>query len=165
MRQHELKISDIRNYVLEQFDKNKQKPSMNALIKFHTLNKYLFMAFSQIDLNKLGKIIANNEKLSTTDVLSNYENSLIVLLSKIPTRNRHANVLRRMYGHFSKKLSYENRLVLENTISDYQKNLVVLRDVLYKLKMITSDIDNQYLSRQTYFLLFSDKTIFPKYTN
>lgn len=165
MEQHQLRILDICNYVIEQFDKNKQKPTMNKLIGFHTRNKYLFMAFSQVDLNKLGNITANNEKLPILDVLANYENSLIILLSKTPTKKRHVNVLRRMYGHFSKRLSDENRLIIENAISDYQKNRVPLNDVLYKMKTVTSDRDNLYLASQTYFLLFSDKTSFPKYAD
>lgn len=163
MEQHQLRISDICGYVIEQFEKNKQKPSMSKLIGFHTRNKYLFMAFSQVDLNKLGNIIANNEKLPVLDVLSNYENSLVVLLSKTPTRKRHANVIRRMYGHFSKKLSKENQLIIESAISDYQKNRLPLNNVLHKLKVMTSDKDDLYLARQTYFLLLSDKTSFPEY--
>ncbi|WP_299290135.1 YbgA family protein [Nitrosopumilus sp.] len=165
MEQHQLRLSDICDYVIEQFDKNRKKPSMNKLIEFHTKNKYLFMAFSQVDLNELGNIIANNKKLPLSVVLSNYEHSLIVLLSKTPTRKRHANVLRRMYGHFSKKLSNENRLIIETAISDYQKNCVPLNDVLHKMRNMASDIDNLYLARQTYFLLFSDKTSFPKYAS
>ena len=78
---------------------------MNELVRFHTINKYLLMAFNQVDQNILGKIIANHKKLPLDTVLDNYEKQLRVILSKTPTRSRHANVLRRMYGHFYKKLA------------------------------------------------------------
>ena len=91
-----LKISDIREYVLERFDLIKSKPSMNKLVRFHTTNKYLLMAFNQVELNKLGNIVANHEKFPVNTIIKNYEIHLKTALSKSPTRSRHANVLRKI---------------------------------------------------------------------
>ena len=152
-----LKLSEIQDFVWERFRTVKAKPSMNRLIAFHTFNKYLFMAFSQVDLNAMGKLVANHEKLPITSVLDNYEKSLAVILSKRPTRSRHANVLQRMYGHFYDKLPPGRHEIIEHAISEYQKNNAILGDVLHKLKLLTGEIDNIYLAKQSYFLLFSDK--------
>ncbi|AJM91775.1 DUF1722 domain-containing protein [Nitrosopumilus piranensis] len=157
LSQDSLKFADIRNYVLERFEDVKTNPSMNKLVKFHTFNKFLFMACSQIELNKLGKIVANQEKLQTKDVLDSYEKHLKNILSKTPTRSRHANVLRRMYGHFNKKIPKSEQKTIEHLISEYQNNNITLSDMLYKLRTITSDIDNMYVVKQSYFLLFADK--------
>ena len=108
-----LKICDICKYVLDRFEIIKSKPSMNRLVQFHTTNKYLLMAFSQIELNKLGNIVANHEKLSVKNVIENYEPHLKLALSKPPTHSRHANVLRRMYGYFHKKLPKYKRQIIE----------------------------------------------------
>ena len=152
-----LKISDIRKYVLERFDHIKLKPSMNKLVQFHTTNKYLLMAFNQIELNKLGNIVANREKLHVNKIIENYESSLKSALSKPPTRSRHANVLRRMYGHFYKNISICKKQMIEQRISEYQNRKVSLSETLRHLTILTSNIDSVYLAKQSYFLLFSDK--------
>ena len=157
MDELKLKISDIRRYVIERFDSIKSRPSMNKLVQFHTTSKYLLMAFNQIELNKLGNIVANREKLSVKNVIENYESHLKSALSKPPTHSRHANVLRRLYGHFYKKLPQYTRLIIERHISEYQKGHVTLSQTLETLRNMTADIDNMYLAKQSYFLLFSDK--------
>ena len=130
---------------------------MNKIVQFHTDNKYLLMAFNQIELNKLGNIVANREKLSTNIVIRNYESRLKSALSKSPTRSRHANVLRRMYGHLYKKIPKCNQQVIEQRISEYQNGNISLSETLRNLTILTSDIDSMYLAKQSYFLLFSDK--------
>ena len=157
MGENTLKISDIRKYVLERFDHMKSKPSMNKLVQFHTANKYLLMAFDQMELNNLGNIVANREKLSVNIVIKNYESRLKSALSKHPTRSRHANVLRRMYGHFYKKIPKCKQQVIEQRISEYQNGNISLNETLRNLTNLTSDIDSMYLAKQSYFLLFSDK--------
>ena len=130
---------------------------MNKLVRFHTTNKYLLMAFNQLELNKLGNIIANREKLPVNTVIENYEVRLKTALNKPPTRSRHANVLRRMYGHFYKKLPKYKQQIIEQQISDYQNGKIRLSDTLQNLTILASDIDSMYLAKQSYFLLFSDK--------
>ena len=136
MDQNTLKISDIRKYVLERFELIKSKPSMNKLVQFHTTNKYLLMAFNQVELNKLGKIVANHEKLSLNNIIKNYKVYLKSALSKTPTHSRHADVLRRMYGHFHKKLPKCKQQMIEQRISDYQNREVSLSETLRILKFL-----------------------------
>ncbi|MDH3341419.1 MAG: YbgA family protein [Nitrosopumilus sp.] len=157
MGENTLKISDIPRYVLERFDCIKSKPSMNKLVQFHTTNKYLLMAFSPIHLNKMGNVVANHEKLSASAVVGNYSDCLIVALGQHLTRSKHANVLRRMYGHFYKKLSKQSQEIIERQIFEYQHGKNQLSDTLRNLTVHTMDLDSIYLARQSYFLLFSDK--------
>lgn len=152
-----LNISDIRKYVIGKFDEIKSKPSMNKLVQFHTINKYLLMAFNQMELNKLGNIVANREKFAVNTIIDDYEAHLKTALRYLPTHSRHANVLRRMYGHFYKKLPKCKRQMMEQRISEYQDRKVSLSETLRHLTILTSDIDSIYLAKQSYFLLFSDK--------
>jgi uncharacterized protein YbbK (DUF523 family) len=48
-------------FTLAAFRRVKSAGSMKDLIKFHTENKYLLMAYSQAELRKLGAIAANKE--------------------------------------------------------------------------------------------------------
>ena len=129
---------------------------MGKLVYFHTFNKYLFMSFNQKDLNTLGNIVANTQNLPIDQVIFNYEKVLAEIISKAPTRSRHTNVLRRMYGHFKKNLPKNIQIEIENTIDDFQKGIIPLSDTLRKLKILTSEFDNMYLAKQSYFLLFLD---------
>ena len=117
------------------------------------------MAFNQIELNKLGNIVANREKLPVNIIIKNYEIHLKLALVKSPTRSRHANVLRRMYGHFYKKLPKCKQQMIEQRISEHQNGKVSLSETLRYLVILTSDIDNMYLAKQSYFLLFLDKKL------
>ena len=130
---------------------------MNKLVQFHTTNKYLLMAFNQMELNKLGNVVANREKLAVNTVIDNYEAHLKAALSKSPTTSRHANVLRRMCGHFYKKLPKCKQQMIEQRISEYQNGKFLLSETLRYLTILTSNIDSIYLAKQSYFLLFSDK--------
>jgi len=155
--ENKLKISDICQYVLDQFEPIKSRPSMNKLVRFHTTNKYLFLAFSPIHLNKMGNVVANHEKLPASAVVEDYSGCLIAALSKHPTRSKHANALRRMYGHFYKKLPKHSQETIERQIFEYQHGRNQLSDTLRNLTVHTMDLDSMYLARQSYFLLFSDK--------
>ena len=48
--------------ITDRFEEIKSNPSMEEIIKFHSNNKYLFMAYNQEKLKILGKIVANHEK-------------------------------------------------------------------------------------------------------
>ena len=133
---------------------------MNKLVQFHMTNKYLLMAFNQMELNKLGNIVANREKPPINNVVKDYETHLKLALAKPPTHSRHANVLRSMYGHFYKKLTKCKWKIIERQISEYQDRKVSLGETLRHLAVLTSDIDNMYLAKQSYFLLFSDRNPF-----
>jgi uncharacterized protein YbgA (DUF1722 family) len=115
------------------------------------------MAFSPIELNNLGNIIANHEKFPVSTVTENYEDHLKTALNKPPTISKHANVLRRIYGHFYKKLPQCRQEMIEQQIFEYQSGKNQLSDTLRSLTILTADIDDMYLAKQSYFLLFSEK--------
>lgn len=110
-----------------------------------------------MDLNKLGNIVANREKLPIHEVITNYETHLKPALAKSPTPSKHVNVLRRMYGHLYKKLPKCKQQMIEQRISEYQDREVSLSDTLRYLIILTSDINRTYLAKQSYSLLFLDK--------
>ena len=58
----EITQADIKQYVLERFEEIKENSSMDDIIKFHSRNKYLLMAYNQEKLKILGNIVANHQK-------------------------------------------------------------------------------------------------------
>lgn len=151
-----LKNFSIREYfftkifTLAQFRLVKKKRSINELIKFHTVNKLLFMAHNQTKLRELGKILANHNKYRRAVVLSDYENKLFELLSKQPTFTSWINVLMHAFGGISEKLTKHERQFFLNLIEDYRDERIPLSVLINLLLSWAIRFENNYLLSQTF---------------
>ena len=54
-------------FIFAAFRKVKSEGNIKNLVKFHTENKYLLMAYSKAELRKLGAIVANKERKPLTN--------------------------------------------------------------------------------------------------
>lgn len=147
---------DIYGYVLERFADLKNEPSMEDLVNYHTNNKYLIMAHSQVGLKELGNIVANHKKLPLPHVLENYEKNLVSTLKKKPSTKTHINVLMHIFGYFGKYLNQNEKAIFMQFVKDYRTNKMTLGKILSEVEPITYKFNNLYLISQTYFLLYSD---------
>ncbi len=151
-----LKNFSIREYfftklfTLAQFRLIKKKKNMKELVKFHTVNKLLFMAHNRIKMRELGKIVANHEKNSIDIVLNKYENKLYELLAKAPSFTSWINVLTHAFGGVTEKLNKEERQFFLNMVEEYRDERIPV-SVLTKLILSwTVRFQNQYLLEQTF---------------
>ena len=146
-----IELRDIHEFVTARFS---EIHSMQDLIHFHTINKYLFMSFSPPLLHSLGRIVANSEKIELNTLLSVYENDLNKILNYMPTTKSHSNTLYHILGHFSNNLNSNEKSAIITLIDSYKDNSCTLSTVLSILKEFTIKFDKTYLVRQTYFLLY-----------
>ena len=146
---------DVKQFVLRQFS-SLDTEDVKKLVKFHTVNKYLLMAHSQEELRVLGKLVANLKGKPKDAILKEYENHLKVALSKEPTLKTNTNVLSKIYAHFRKKLSQDEKDYLLNAIEDFRNQKISLGEILNIVKDFTIKYENTYLARQTFYLLYSD---------
>lgn len=159
-----LALVDIRQFVLERFCEVKSSKKKKDLIHFHTINKFLFMAHDSNELKKLGNIIANHEELSFSEVKERYEEILHKILQKPPTTKSHSNTLFHISGHFRDLLPPVEKQLIKRSIDDYTSGKITLNQILGTLKFLTSQFDREYLSRQTYFLLYTN-AVFNRFEN
>ena len=152
----QLTINDVQKFILRQFDHIKSSNDIKKLVKFHTNNKYLLMAHSQNELKTLGNLVANRKKASADRIFQEYEKYLRLALSKEATKSSHVNALSHIYGHFKKKLNDEEKKLFLNAIDDFKFDNVSLGMVLNIVKIYIDKFENNYLLRQTYYLLYSD---------
>ena len=145
---------DVAEFVLERFSDVKKSKKSKDLVHFHTINKYLLMACGPKNLNLLGNLVANHEKLEIDVLLSKYEDKLNETMQQFPSKKSHSNTLYHIFGHFSKDLSKEEKKYFLKQIDDYTEGRLGLSDTLISLKEWTSKFDKTYLARQTYFLLY-----------
>jgi uncharacterized protein YbgA (DUF1722 family)/uncharacterized protein YbbK (DUF523 family) len=151
-----LKNFSIREYfftklfTLTQFRLTKKERQMKELVRFHTVNKLLFMAHNQIKMRELGKIVANQEKLNIDMVLNKYESILYELLTKAPSFSSWINVLTHAFGGMTENLNKEERKFFLNMIEEYRDERIPL-SVLTKLILSWAvRFNNEYLLEQTF---------------
>ncbi|HET8687408.1 MAG TPA: DUF523 and DUF1722 domain-containing protein, partial [Methanosarcina sp.] len=107
-------------FMLAAFRKVKSEGRMKDLVAFHTENKYLLMAYNQAELQKLGVIVANGERRIFQKLVSEYEGHLYSALFRPPRYTSSINVLMHAFGHFSERLSSQEKVLFFNWIQKYR---------------------------------------------
>ena len=148
-----LRLKDIQEFVMERFKESKE---IGDLVKFHSVNKYLIMSHSPNQLNKLGNIVANHNRLEICEVLENYHKELKKAFSFKPTMRSHFNTLQHIFGHFSPDLSGSEKRYFLSILQNFREDRVPLTEALQILKGCTTKYEKTYLARQTYFLFFTN---------
>jgi uncharacterized protein YbgA (DUF1722 family) len=97
----------------------------------------------------LGKVVANHEKKPVEQVLGDYERGLGYAFAKPARDTSYINVLMHLMGHFSERLSSEERSFFLNTLEEYRDERVPLSVPLGILKSWAIRFEDDYLSRQT----------------
>lgn len=146
-------LKDIHDFLFERFLEVK---SMGDLVKFHSINKFLIMAHSPNQLNKLGNVVANHEGLKICKVLEKYHLELKKALDSKPTTKSHFNTLQHIMGHFSPDLSGAEKRYFLNVLGNFKDGKVPVSEALQILRDCTYKYENSYISRQTYFLFFTN---------
>ncbi|MBC8235232.1 DUF1722 domain-containing protein [bacterium] len=138
-------------FTLASFREVKAANAMKELVRFHSENKYLLMAYNQVQLRLLGKIVANQEKKPVSDVMNNYEEHLWQALARMPRYTSNINVLMHTMGYFSNELSTSEKAFFLDTIEKYRTGTIPLSVNINLLKSWIIRFEEQYLMPQTFF--------------
>ncbi|MBM3905626.1 MAG: DUF1722 domain-containing protein [Thaumarchaeota archaeon] len=150
----DLNHKQICEFIRNSFREIKDATNINAIIHFHSVNKFLLMAHNPNYARILGNIIANHDDLPLSIVLEKYGETLEIALKNEPTTKSHSNVLQKISGYFKKDMTMEEKLILRKIIEDYRLGKTSLNNVLLLLDDLTRRFQKTYLVRQTYFLLY-----------
>ncbi|HXF05024.1 MAG TPA: DUF523 and DUF1722 domain-containing protein [Blastocatellia bacterium] len=126
-------------------------PSMKALIRFHTANKFLLMAYSQKELRNLGRIVANPERKPIADVIEQYRTHFQAALARPARTPSIINVLQHGLGYFSDKLSGKEKAFFLQSLQMYRQGKIPLSAVVSILRAWVVRFENTYLMEQTFF--------------
>jgi uncharacterized protein YbgA (DUF1722 family) len=149
-------LDDVHSFILEQFEKTKNTNQIKNLVHFHTINKYLFLIHSQSGLRSQGKLVANNDKKPISTIFEEYEKTLKQIISCNPTIPSTTNALNKIYSHFKKKFTTEEKKLFLKKIEDFRNGNISLGKVLNDVDNYIQKYENGYLERQTFYLLYSD---------
>lgn len=138
-------------FTLAAFRKIKSEGSIKDLIKFHTENKYLLMAYNQAELHKLGAVAANKDNKPFKELISEYEKHLYNALSTPPKYTSSINVLMHALGHFSDQLSSREKNLFFDWIQKYREGKTSLCPAINTIRSWIVRFEDQYLMQQSFF--------------
>jgi len=144
-------------YILRAFREIKMNGKMRDLIKFHSQNKYLLMAYNQTELRNLGPIVANSQNRPFQEIITLYEYHMLNALKNIPRRPATINVLQHVFGYFSKDLNVNERRYFLDELDKYRQNKIPLSVPTSILKSWLLRFDVDYLRDQTFFQPFPEE--------
>jgi uncharacterized protein YbbK (DUF523 family)/uncharacterized protein YbgA (DUF1722 family) len=122
---------------------------MNALVAFHTREKFLLLAHGAKDYQALGRLVAG-AKSRPRAAAGEYQTLFMAALKKIATPGRHANVLQHMAGFLSPHLDGPEREELAGAIEDFRRELTPLVVPVTLLRHHVRKHRVAYLEGQTY---------------
>lgn len=123
----------------------------NQLLKFHEHYKLHLMARNQVGLKRLGNFLAHSSKNKLSEKFINqYFEEFSKIMSRVPTRKGHTNVLFHMAGYFSKKLKKEDRGEIKEIIEIYLKGNLPLIAPLILIRHHVRQFEVSYLKNQVY---------------
>ncbi|QYZ79129.1 DUF1722 domain-containing protein [Methanofollis formosanus] len=141
----------VRLFTLAAFRAARAHGDIHSLADFHARNKLLLMAYSQKELQTLGRVAANQEKRSVEEVTATYEAHLRTALERPPRAASRINVLFHALGYFKDRLSPEEKAFFLETVEQYRRDEVALCPNLTILRSWIVRFGIDYLADQTFF--------------
>lgn len=138
-------------YTLRNFRDVKDSESYHNLVQFQTKNKFLFMAYHQNLMRKMGKIVANPLKKPFNSVIKEYENLLFNLIKHPPEYTSHINVLMHILGYFKKELRIQEKAFFLDELEKFRSGWIPLFMIIELIKSWMTRTEKVYLHEQTYF--------------
>ncbi|MBH0196112.1 MAG: DUF523 and DUF1722 domain-containing protein [Nitrospira sp.] len=121
-----------------------------ALIRFHTIHKYLLLAHSQQHYETMGRLVGQVERYRLKELTSKYGEHFMKALTMKATVRKHVNVLQHIVGYFKSRLTTHEKAELLDVIADYHRGLTPLIVPLTLVKHYVQILDVGYIRDQVY---------------
>jgi len=121
-----------------------------ALIRFHTIHKYLLLAHSQQHYETMGRLVGQTERPRLKELTLKYGEHFMKALTMKATVRKHVNVLQHMVGYFKNRLTTQEKAELLGVIDDYHRGLTPLIVPLTLIKHYVHIFDVSYIRDQVY---------------
>jgi uncharacterized protein YbgA (DUF1722 family) len=124
--------------------------SPKGLVAFHTRHKFIVLAHDEKSYRELGRLVAEAGKGAAPELGQRYVRLLMQALKKPATRTRHANVLQHVAGFFKKHLDAEDKIELQDVITNYRRGQVPLVVPITLIRHYLRRYPDAYLADQHY---------------
>ncbi|WP_020611397.1 YbgA family protein [Sediminispirochaeta bajacaliforniensis] len=138
-------------FTLASFRESVLRPGAGAkdLVRFHTTNKLLFLAYNQRIMREMGKLVARAGSESFDRLTEEYRVSLGRLFSKPPKPNAMINAFEHAFGGLSDKLSPSERSFFIDTLEEYRDERIPVSTIVHLLVGWALRFGNDYLLEQS----------------
>jgi uncharacterized protein YbgA (DUF1722 family)/uncharacterized protein YbbK (DUF523 family) len=124
--------------------------SVGALVKFHTIHKYLLLAHNPKHYDSLGRLVAGASKIPPARLMEEYASVFMEGLKIKTTTKKNVNVLQHIFGFLKKYLTAEEKKDIGNVIEDYRKEIIPLIVPVTLLRHYIQKNNVQYILDQVY---------------
>ncbi len=121
-----------------------------AVIRFHTIHKYLLLAHSAQHYSLLGRMVAQVKEYRSKDLACRYGELFMKALAVKATVRKHVNVLHHILGYFKERLDAQEKAELLGVIGEYHHGLTPLIVPLTLIKHYVQTFDVGYIRDQVY---------------
>jgi uncharacterized protein YbgA (DUF1722 family)/uncharacterized protein YbbK (DUF523 family) len=121
-----------------------------AVVRFHTIHKYLLLAHSQQHYQMLGRLVGRAEQYRPKELAVKYGELFMKALAVKATVRKHVNVLQHILGYFKNRLGAQEKMELLGVIGDYHQGLTPLVVPLTLIKHYVQLFDVGYVRDQVY---------------
>jgi uncharacterized protein YbgA (DUF1722 family)/uncharacterized protein YbbK (DUF523 family) len=121
-----------------------------AVVRFHTVHKYLLLAHSQQHYQLLGRLVGRAEQYRPKELAVKYGELFMKALAVKATVRKHVNVLQHILGYFKDQLKSQEKAELLGVIHDYHRELIPLIVPLTLIKHYVQSFDVDYIRDQVY---------------
>lgn len=125
-------------------------PTLNDLIRFHTVHKFLLQSKDEQLYRELGNIVANRENRTFDISLAMYELGFKTAISRKSTIKKTRNVLEHLSGFFKNQLTSSEKEVLHTQITDFADKILPLIVPLSTIHLYAKKYDTRYLLDQVF---------------
>jgi uncharacterized protein YbgA (DUF1722 family)/uncharacterized protein YbbK (DUF523 family) len=121
-----------------------------ALIRFHTIHKYLLLAHSQQHYETMGRLVGQTKRYGLKELTLKYGEHFMRALTMKATVRKHVNVLQHIVGYFKSRLTTHEKAELLGVIADYHGGFTPLLVPLTLVKHYVQIFDVGYIRDQIY---------------
>ncbi len=146
-------------FTLADFRAVRAANAMRELVRFHSDNKLLLMAYSESQLRLMGPLVANREKKPAAEVIAAYEQHLWKAFIRPARRTAGINVLMHALGYFSDQLTADEKAYFLDILEKYRAEKVPLSVPISLLGAWIARFQEPYLSRQTFFAPYPEALV------
>jgi uncharacterized protein YbgA (DUF1722 family)/uncharacterized protein YbbK (DUF523 family) len=121
-----------------------------AVVRFHTIHKYLLLSHSQQHYQVLGRLVGQAERHRPKELALKYGELFMKALAVRATVRKHVNVLQHILNYFKDRLGDQEKAELLGVIGDYHHGLTPLIVPLTLIKHYVQIFDVGYIRDQVY---------------
>ncbi len=124
------------------------------LVRFHAAYKFLLLAYSESDLRRLGRMVANNSRRRFEAVFVDYRTGFLRALRETPRYTSMINVLQHMSGFFRKELSQGEKAHFAELLDRYRAGSLPASAIALLLESWAVRFGSNYILDQALFVPF-----------